>query len=210
MRHAAAALGLIGGILALLRSVVSADRDLRAGRWHKPMGRLLRGKTVGIVGLGRIGRAMARLLEPFGVTLLGTDIDLDLDAAEALGVEIKSLDEILRRADIVSLHVPLSDATHHLLDRERLASMRDGALLINCSRGGLLDENALHDLLAERKLGGAYLDTFEQEPYEGALRDLPNVVLTPHIGSYAAESRLLMEAQSVRNLIQFFADENRS
>ena len=199
----------LGGILALLRSVARADRDLRAGQWKKRMGRLLRGKTVGIVGLGRIGRALALLLGPFDVTLLATDLAPDRAFTEKHGIEVLPLEELLRGADVVSLHTPLSDETHHLLDREMLSCLREGAVLINCSRGGLLDESALYDLLENGRLGGAYLDTFEREPYEGPLRDLPNVLLTPHIGSYAAESRLLMESQSVRNLIQFFDDEGR-
>jgi D-3-phosphoglycerate dehydrogenase len=196
----------LAGILATLRSVVTGDREIRSGHWRKPMGRLLRGKTVGIVGLGRIGSALAGLLRPFDVEILGHDKKPDTDFAAKHQIELCPLDELLRRAEIVTLHLPLGPESRQLLNRERLESMRQGAILVNCSRGGLVDEGSLYRLLSEGRLGGAHLDTFESEPYEGPLRELPNVLLTPHIGSYAAESRALMELQSVQNLVDFFQE----
>ncbi|MDH3254988.1 MAG: phosphoglycerate dehydrogenase [Acidobacteriota bacterium] len=194
----------LAGLLAVLRSIATADRDLRAGTWRKPMGRLLKGKTVGLVGLGRVGKVLVQLLAPFGGRLLATDPAPDLEFIAVHGIGMHDLDFLLEHSDIVSLHLPLTSGTRHLLDDRRLASMRSGAILINCSRGGLVDEQALYRRLEDGRIGGAYLDTFEEEPYSGPLRELPNVVLTPHIGSYASESRARMELEAVSNLLQFF------
>jgi D-3-phosphoglycerate dehydrogenase len=194
----------LGGILDLLRSMAAADRDLRRRHWHKPMGRLLKGKTVGLVGFGRIGKRLAELLRPFAVGVMAYDITPDHDFANEVGVEICPLDTLIPCADIVSLHLPFTTETRGLMDRHRLEAMRKGAILVNCSRGGLVDETVLYELLEDGRLGGAFLDTFESEPYDGPFVDLPNVLLTPHIGSYAAESRALMEIQSVQNLLEYF------
>lgn len=200
----------LAGILDVLRHVSYADRLLRLQRWEKQMGSLLREKTVGIIGLGRVGMALVRLLEPFDVRVLAYDIDQHQALEQRNRVEYCSLNELLKHSDIVTLHLPYTTDTEHVLDRSRLAAMKPGAIVVNCSRGGLLDEQALYELLTEGKLGGAYLDTFEHEPYDGPLTNVPNVVLTPHIGSYAAESRLRMEVEAVKNLLAFFQMERTS
>lgn len=197
----------LAGILDLLRQVSAADRRVRAGEWQKPMGRLLAGKRIGIVGLGRVGRRLVELLAPFEPTLLAHDPAPDNELAERHDIAYRELDEVLSEADIVTLHLPYSPATHHLLDRRRLALMRPGALLVNAARGGLVDESALYDSLERGHLGGAYLDVFEREPYDGPLLGLGNVILTPHIGSYAVETRVAMETEAVANLLLFFAAE---
>lgn len=197
----------LGGILDLLRHIAASDRLIRQGRWQKQMGSLLRGKTVGIVGLGRIGKALARLLQPFGVTLLAHDLHQDESFARANDVHYCTLDELLATADVVSLHLAYSSDCYHLVDRTRLMTMKPGAILVNCARGGIVDEEGLAELLRDGTLGGAFLDTFEQEPYQGPLIDLPNVLLTPHVGSYAQECRLRMEVEAVENLLRFFREE---
>jgi len=197
----------LAGILNVLRRVSYADRLIRQGQWEKPMGRLLRGKTVGIVGLGRIGKALVKLLQPFLVTVLAHDPVQDEAFAHQYGVQYCPLDVLLAQADIVTLHLTYSSECYHLLDRSRLAAMKPGAILVNCARGGLVDEQALYEFLKAGKLAGAYLDVFEQEPYRGPFTELANVILTSHIGSYAAECRLRMEVEAVGNLLRYFREE---
>ncbi len=191
----------LAGMLDLLRRISAADRELRAGRWHKPTGRLLAGKVVGLVGLGRVGKRLVELLAPFGVTLLASDPRPDAAFAERHGVRYAGLSELLAAADVVSLHAAPAPGSGRLLDGERLALLKPSALLVNTARGGLVDEAALYHLLAAGKLGGAFLDVFEEEPYGGPLAELPATVLTPHIGSYAAETRVRMEMEAVENMI---------
>lgn len=168
------------------------------------MGALLRNRTVGIVGLGRVGKRLVELLAPFRVKVLASDPKPDLDWAGQWGVSFVPLDELVAQSDIVTLHVPYSAEMHHLFNANRLRTMKSGAVLLNCSRGGLVDEPALAAELRTSHLSGAFLDTFEREPYKGELTELANVVLAPHIGSYAAEARLDMESQAVDNLLAFF------
>jgi len=194
----------LAGILDVLRHVSASDRAIRAGSWQKPMGRLLRGKTVGIVGLGRVGRALVDLLRPFGVRLLAYDVDEDPGFAAAHGVAYVPLALLLRQSDIVSLHAP--GAAGVMLGAAALARMRRSAIVVNTARGGLVDENALADALEQGRIGGAYLDVFAKEPYEGRLASLPNAVLTPHIGAYAEECRLRMEREAAANLVRGLRD----
>lgn len=182
-------------MLDLLRKVSASDRDLRAGKWKPLMGNLLGSQTVGLIGCGRIGTATARLLQAFGSSLLVCDPMYT--GSEARRVD---LDELLGASDVVSLHVPYGKATHHLINAERMACMKPGALLINTSRGGLIDEAALVESLQHGHLAGAGLDTYEQEPYNGPLTTMPQAVLTAHMGSYAKESRSRMEREAAENL----------
>jgi D-3-phosphoglycerate dehydrogenase len=193
----------LAAMLSALRRLPESDRSIRAGEWKKPMGRLLRGRTVGLVGLGRVGRRLIELLAPFHANVIATDPREDPDVAAA-GVEYVTLDELLQRSDIVSLHLPYSSEVHHLIDAERLGRMKSDAILINCARGGLVDEADLTHALSEGKLGWAHLDTFESEPYTGPLRELWGLTLSSHIGSYAVEGRVQMERQAVENLIACF------
>ncbi|MGH9465154.1 MAG: phosphoglycerate dehydrogenase [Thermoanaerobaculia bacterium] len=192
----------LAGILDVLRHLARGDRSIRAGAWEKPMGSLLTGKTVGIVGLGRTGKALVRLLEPFSVSLLATDPVEDAVFAAAFGVQYRALGELLQASDIVTLHLPYGEAVHHLLDRDRLAAMKPGAALVNTARGGLVDEAALAEALAAGQLSGAYLDVFEREPYAGPLTVCETALLTPHVGSSAAEARAAMELEAVENLLE--------
>lgn len=200
----------LAGILDMLRHVPQAHHRLHQGEWKKPMGRLLRGKTVGIIGLGRTGKALVELLRPFAVTILAYDPIQDVVFAHTHNITYLSLEELLAQADIVTLHLSYSADSYHLLNQARLAQMKAGAYVVNCARGGLVDEETLFDLLQSGHLAGAYLDTFEREPYSGPLTTLDNAVLTPHIGSYAAECRIRMEVEAVENLLEAFAQMGMS
>jgi D-3-phosphoglycerate dehydrogenase len=187
----------VGLILSVLRNIAETDANIRMGKWKRPMGRLLGAQTAGIVGCGRIGTAVARLLGSFGTELIGYDPCI----REHQFISLEPLEQLLAKADIISLHLPYAKDLHHLFNREMIGKMKRGAVIINTSRGGLIDEGALHDALVSCHLSGAGIDTFETEPYTGALVSLPNVVLTPHIGSYAKEARIKMERDAVLNLL---------
>lgn len=187
----------LGLILSLLRCIPASDAGIRRGEWSRPMGQLLLGKTVGVVGCGRIGTRVAKFLSAFGCRLLG--YDPMVQSSDLL--ELVSLDDLLSASDIVTLHLPYMEKTHHLLDSSRLRAMKQGALVVNAARGGLIDEEALLASLQDGHLAGAALDCFENEPYAGPLKELGNVILTGHIGSYAKEGRVIMEEQAVDNLL---------
>jgi D-3-phosphoglycerate dehydrogenase len=192
----------LAGILSLLRKLPQMDQALRAGHWRKQMGSLLTGKTVGLVGLGRIGRRLAELLAPFRVRLLAHDIRPPLEWALERGIQMVGLEHLLASADVVSLHATRERGAGYLLGRGELGLLKPGAILVNTARGGLVDEEALAQALERGALAGAYLDTFEREPYSGPLLRLPNVLLTPHVGSYAREARIAMELEAVDNLLR--------
>jgi len=188
----------LGMILSLLRRIHVSDTSLRHGEWIRPMGNLLHGKTVGLIGCGRIGSYLAGLLSSFGCIILGYDPFINKSDKFSL----VGLGEILSDTDIISLHIPYNQENHHFINSERIQNMKKGSLLINAARGGLIDEDALYNALSSGHLGGAAMDCFEEEPYAGKLKDLDSVLLTAHIGSYAQEGRVMMERQAVENLFQ--------
>jgi D-3-phosphoglycerate dehydrogenase len=192
----------LGMILSLLRRIHISDASIRRGEWIRPIGSLLYGKTMGLIGCGRIGLYLAKLLSSFGATIIGND-PLCKKSEYCILV---GLDELFSRSDIVSLHIPYCIENHRFMSRERIYSMKKGAVLINAARGGIVDEEALYDALVSGHLGGAALDCFEREPYTGVLKSLDNVLLTGHIGSYAKEARILMERQAVENLLRKLED----
>ena len=193
----------IAHILGLLRHLSQADRQIRNGIWKGLMGSLLETKTVGIVGFGRIGKRVATLLSAFGASVLISDAQVKSGDFQNVG-----LDELCTRSDIVSLHLPYSEATHHIIDEKRINLMKKGSFIVNISRGGLVDEAMLLVALKSGHLAGAALDCFEQEPYEGELRNLENVQITAHMGSYARETRDLMEQEASRLLVNALHEEN--
>ncbi|MDQ7844345.1 MAG: phosphoglycerate dehydrogenase [Armatimonadota bacterium] len=179
-------------LLALARKIPAAHAAAAAGHWSRERftGIELHGKTLGIVGLGRIGGEVARRAQAFGMRVVACDPFVTAERAERLDVELVSWEDLLERSDIVTLHVPLTERTRHLIDRAALARLRRGALIVNCARGGLIDEEALLAALEEGHIGGAALDVFEDEPPgPGGLRAHPRVVLTPHLGASTAEAQ---------------------
>jgi phosphoglycerate dehydrogenase-like enzyme len=169
-------------MLAVTRRIPAMDAEVRGGQWPRGMLVQLEGKTLGIVGLGAVGRRVAALAAPFGVRLLASTYGNDAGRAAAVGARHVPIETLLRDSDIVSLHLRLSDETAGLLSRARLALMKPSAFLINTARGGLVDRDAFVDALRSGRLAGAGLDVFHEEPIraDDPLLALPNVVLTPH------------------------------
>jgi glyoxylate reductase len=191
-------------MLAAARRIAEGDRLVRSGRWRgwepdQLLGQDVHGATLGIVGLGRIGGAVARRARGFGMRILYWN-RRRLRRPPA-GARYASLPTLLAAADFVSIHVPLTDATRHLIGRRELGRMKRTAILVNTSRGPVVDEAALTAALARRRIAAAGLDVFAHEPHvPAALRRLPNVVLTPHIGSATTATRTAMAMLAVRNL----------
>jgi len=182
----------VGLIYALSRNIAAADASLRRGEWRRAdfVGTELRGKTLGIIGLGKIGLAVAERARAMEMVILGSDPFVDAAAAAARAIELLEIDELLRRSDVVTLHVPLNDATRGLIDEKALRSMKATAFLVNVARGGVVDEAALAAALGEGRLGGAAIDVYEHEPpRDSPLLTAPNTVLTPHLGASTREAQ---------------------
>jgi D-3-phosphoglycerate dehydrogenase len=192
----------LGVILDILRKISLRDRQIRQGKWNKEMGYLLQGKKVGILGLGRIGRAVAELLLRQDAKVAGSDIQPDKRWSKKNKVPLLSFRKLLRESQILTIHISGSPNNRHLIGQKEINSMPRGAYLINLSRGGIVDEQILYQALKKGCLAGAAIDVFEEEPYTGPLRGLDNIVLTPHVGSYASETRLEMEIEAAKNLLE--------
>lgn len=190
--------------IVMLRHVPAANREVLAGTWRQHVGGLLSGRTVGIIGCGHIGKELVRLLQPFGCPILVNDIRHYGDFYAEYGIEAVAIENLLTRSDVVTLHVPLDDSTRGILPATRLALMKRTAVLINAARGGLVDEAALKRALIEKRLAAAAFDVFAQEPPQDTeLLNLPNFLVTPHIGGSAEEAILAMGHAAIKGL-----DEN--
>lgn len=187
--------------LSLLRRIPQADAALHQRKWKKQIGNLFLGKTVGVIGLGRIGKTVSEMFRALGNPVIGYDPFANREWAKEKGVEIKSFEEVLREADILTLHIPGNKDKSPVLTLAELDKMKDGAFLINIARGGVVDEDALFTVLKSGKLAGAAIDVYTKEPYDGPLCDLDNIIMTPHLGSYAKEGKLKMEIDAVMNFI---------
>lgn len=190
-------------ILALARNLPLHLRELSAGQWKKHTGRLLSEWTVGLVGFGRIGRAVEICLRPFGPSVLVSDPKA-APGSLPQGVKLFGLEALLEKSDVVSLHAGRRPDEGVLIGEKELGRMKTGSFLVNTSRGYLLDEGALHGALLSGRLAGAALDVFREEPYSGPLSALPQVILTPHVASLTRASRTAMELRAARNLVEFF------
>ena len=193
---------VIAFAIALLRRIPDVAFALRGGRWDSSGGgRQLTGRTVGLVGCGHVGKDVVRLLAPFDCQLLVHDIRAMPDFFRAQGIEAVTLEELLTRAEIVTLHVPLSDSTANLINARRLALMRKESILINTARGGIVDEAALQASLRAGLIAGAGFDVFATEPPEDpGLLSLPNFLATPHIGGSSEEAVLAMGRAAIDGL----------
>ena len=197
---------VIGLMLSLAREIPRADREVRNGNWIKKelMGTELRGKYLGIVGLGNIGKRLGRLARALNMNIIGFDVvPIDDEFSKEVGLMKTDLDTLLASSDYVSLHVPLLDSTKHMIDSTKMASMKNTARIINTSRGGVIDEEALYQALKNGQLGGAALDVFEVEPAtSNNLATLPNFISTPHMGAQTKEAQSLAANVIAEKIIQ--------
>jgi D-3-phosphoglycerate dehydrogenase len=177
-------------ILGIMKNLHRFDNAVREGAWSRFTMRELKAKTVGILGFGRIGRRLAQLLQGFDVNLIAYDPYMNEEAAAQMNVKSVTLDQLLAESDVISLHIPATPQTHHLINRETIAKMKDGAYLVNTSRGVLIDEAALKEALESGKLAGAALDVFEREPItkDLPLNSLDNILLAPHVAALSVET----------------------
>jgi D-3-phosphoglycerate dehydrogenase / 2-oxoglutarate reductase len=194
----------IAMLTALARNIAGADSSVKRGEWDRSTytGVELNKKTLGVVGMGRIGSEVARRARAMNMTVVFYDPYISKEQAEKLGVETASFEELIERADFITLHLPLSPSTHHLIGAKELAAMKDGVRIINCARGGLIDEEALYEALKKGKVAGAALDVFEQEPpVDCRLLELDRVIVTPHLGALTLEAQTNVALQVAEQLV---------
>lgn len=192
----------IGFLIALSRFIPQATISLRAGEWKKEKftGNEIYGKTLGIIGLGRIGREVAKRAKALGMRILG----FDPFVKEAEGVEMTDFKSLIRNSDYITLHIPLTKETKQLINKETIKEMKNGVFLINCARGGIIDEEALYEALKTKKIGGAAFDVFESEPpKDNKLFQLENFICTPHIGGLTVEAQAKIGIEVAKKVINY-------
>ncbi len=201
---------VVGLMLSLARSIPRADAAMKDGKWLKKelKGVEIKGRYLGIVGVGKIGRRIGRIARGFGMNLIGYDVvPIDQQFVREVGLVVTDLNTLLSSADFVTLHVPLTDDTKHMINEQRLNLMKKTACIINTSRGAVIDEQALYNALKEGKIAGAALDVFEVEPPTNSdLVKLPNVVCTPHIGAQTVEAQELATNVIAERIIQILSE----
>lgn len=189
-------------LLSLLRKITYLNADTKNGGWVRSTGTECKGRTIAILGLGSIGRVVARCAKGFDMQIMAYDPYIDEAYCRENGIKADTFEKCVRHADVISLHLPLMDSTRHIIDRDVIRNMKDGAILINTSRGGLIDEEAAYEALKSGKLGGLGLDAFEQEPpKDSPLFEFENVVVTPHTGAHTKEATRNMADLAVKNVI---------
>ena len=199
----------IGLMVSLLRNTHTANTLLHDGQWHRFMGRRIGESTIGVIGVGRIGSRVIHLLSSFGVRrFITNDVEPRGDSLQGIDVEWVGQGQVFREADIVTLHVPLTLDTRNMVGRPQLDMMKSDAVLINTSRGGVVDEEALHRALQDGRLGGAAIDVFAHEPYQGPLTQEPRCLLTSHMGSMSIDCRSRMEVEATREAVLFLTGES--
>lgn len=198
----------LGLMFSLLRSVHVANAQMHRGEWHRYFGRRLSEVTVGVIGAGRIGGGVLRHLSAFGARqILANDIQPNATKTQGVKLDWVEKDEIYRRADVISLHVPLTAQTKNMIRREHLLLMKPDAVIINTSRGGVINELDLAEVLGAGHLGGAAIDVFEQEPYKGPLAQIDRCLLTSHMGSMSVDCRTRMEIEATEEAVRFLSGQ---
>ncbi len=193
----------VGLILDVARKISETNTNIKSGIWHRYMGMLLYGKTVGIIGMGRIGKGLVHLLSAFNMRILVNDINPDLSFGKLNNVSFVAKEQLLKESDVVSINVPLKKDTHDLIKITELKQMKSTSMLINTARGGIVNEADLCVALRKNIIAGAAVDVFEQEPYNGPLTTLENCILTCHMGASTVDSRTAMEVEAVEEVIRF-------
>lgn len=189
-------------LLSLARSIPYLHTKTTSGKWVRSTGVELYGKTLGIVGLGAIGKRVAACAEGFNMNLLAYDPYINKNYCNKYSISPVDFDTLTKEADFITLHLPLNDSTYHLIDRNAIDVMKPNAFIVNASRGGIIDESAAYEALSSNRLGGLGLDAFEQEPPQASpLFSLPNVIATPHAGAHTVEATAAMADMAVDNLI---------
>jgi len=198
---------VLGSLIALFRNIHHADRTMREGKWDRSrfIGSELFGKTIGILGFGRIGREVGIRARAFGMDVLTYDPYITREDAREFNAEYVELDELLEKSDIITLHVPLMESTRDLINEEKIGIMKNSAVIVNTSRGGVINENDLYSALKNRRIKGAVLDVFENEPpEENPFLGLENIVLTPHLGASTDEAQINAGTVVVEKIRNFF------
>jgi D-3-phosphoglycerate dehydrogenase len=199
----------LGLILTLLRSVHTSNSQMHQGKWQRTFGRRLTKVVVGIIGLGRIGTHLLRCVKGFGkLQLLANDILPSDELSQEFGLKWVTKEQIYIEADVISLHLPLTSLTKNMIRREQLLSMKRNAMIINTSRGGIINESDLYDVMVNGHLSGAAIDVFEDEPYAGKLAQIERCLLTAHMGSMSIDCRSQMEVEATEEVIRFLAGED--
>lgn len=189
-------------LLAVARKIPYQHNETKQGKWVRCNGMELLGKTIGILGLGAIGKVVARCAKGFGMKVQAYDPYINEAYCKENDIAVLSLEQVYRTSDVISLHLPLLESTRHMIDANAIAQMKDGVILINASRGGIIDEDAAYEALKSGKLGGLGLDAFEEEPPKPcAMFEMDTVVLTPHTGAHTKEATNNMASAAVDNLI---------
>lgn len=198
----------IGMMLTLLRSVHLSNIQMHNGNWHRYFGRRISEVTIGIIGLGRIGTRVLNRLQSFGTPrLLLNDVSQNVEIDKKFKIEWVSKDTIYRESDVISLHLPLTAQTKNMIKFEHLKIMKPDAVIINLSRGGIINERDLYDIMKGGHLSGASIDVFENEPYSGKLSEIDRCILTAHMGSMSIDCRTRMEREATEEAIRFLTDK---
>ncbi len=191
-------------MLTLLRSVHLSNSQMHNGKWNRFLGKRIENVTLGIIGLGRIGTQLIKILKGFGETrILVNDLEYKSVLDQEFNLEWRNKEEIYKEADIVSLHLPLTHLTKNMIRKENLLTMKSNAMIINTSRGGIINEYDLYDVMNSGHLSGAAIDVFEKEPYNGPLKEIERCLLTAHMGSMSEDCRKNMEVESTKEAISF-------
>ena len=199
----------VGLMLDLLRNISRADRMMHSKKWNRFLGRRLDGLTIGVLGVGRVGKRVIRILRggfPH-VTILANDIEPDFACGREHRLKWLDKPKLYAESDILTLHIPLTRMTRRLIGEREISNMKPSALMINTSRGEIVDENALAAALRAERLGGAAIDVYEDEPYTGILTEVENCVLTCHMGSMSIDCRAAMEMEAVQDVLRFVRGE---
>ena len=194
----------LGLILNIIRKINYQNNQLKSGVWEKHMGELVSGKTFGIIGLGKIGKELVKLIRGFNLDIIAHDVYEDTKFAKKYDIQYLDLNSLIQKADILSIHLNLNSDTEKLIDYSKFKLMKRNAILINTSRGEIINEDDLIKALENNLIDGAGIDVFQNEPYKGELLRYDNVIVTPHIGSYAKEIRIKMELEAAKNIIRGF------